>query len=756
MIKILPKVFLFSYLFIGFIPDFDALDRMNYQFVFLSIVSIFHCIYNLFTYRVSKINLGLIPLLLLFLVFISFLSIYNALNIPESLIDLSKFLTLILVLLNVIITFKNNTKIQSFVFTCISFSVLFESLSIFLTFIDNYNLSVVEKAGRNFIYRGVTGNLNIAGLSMAMKLPFLLYYCLIAKSYYRKIVISTLITIVIFCISLTGSRGALLSIYISIILFSVYFAYKAYNAKSFKKFFNSLYITIPFITVFIINELIFNTLKISYRTVQIFERGSASRLSYWKDAFESIIENPILGVGIGQWKIFAVKYGGENMWDYTFTYHAHNDFIQMVAELGIFGLIYLIVPLIVIISLIKRIVNKTNSQVDIILLTSITVFCIDSSLNFPLSRPVVSTTYFVLLGLLCSQIKVHTINFNSINIYRAILVLCLLGVYPLSKLLISGIEQRNLLIDYNTKNFDDPIELIESYNDKFPNLLQTGLPIKAMKGTYYFYAKDTIKAIETLKNPNLRDNPFIGAYEASLAEIYDATEELDSALKYSAIAYEKLSNNLYHAGYYIKTLQKMKKYDEVVNVYKNYKQKDEAIDFYFIQSIYDSVFKYDKDSLRHELLRVRKEYPNNPFFKIAFQENYYGVDILAQSSEYATLADEYYKNKEYELAYQNYKNARDIVPTEYSHSQNMALSKFNLDKHQEVIDIIDYTLDSLIVPDDTGKIYAIRGGSKLFQNRRRDACSDFFKGAEKKDELSSILLLENCESFIENIQFIEN
>ena len=89
--------------------------------------------------------------------------------------------------------------------------------------------------------------------------------------------------------------------------------------------------------------------------------------------------------------------------------------------------------------------------------------------------------------------------------------------YTLNISLISGTEQRNLLGDYNAKIFDDPIELIESYNDKFPSIMQTGLPIKAMKGIYFFYAKDTTRAIEVLK-PNLNDNPFVGAYEAALVK----------------------------------------------------------------------------------------------------------------------------------------------------------------------------------------------------------------------------------------------
>ena len=46
--------------------------------------------------------------------------------------------------------------------------------------------------------------------------------------------------------------------------------------------------------------------------------------------------NPILGVGLGNWKIKSIDYDSKDIKGYVVPYHAHSDFIQLGAELGIF------------------------------------------------------------------------------------------------------------------------------------------------------------------------------------------------------------------------------------------------------------------------------------------------------------------------------------------------------------------------------------------------------------------------------------
>ena len=61
------------------------------------------------------------------------------------------------------------------------------------------------------------------------------------------------------------------------------------------------------------------------------------RLRYYEDVVTHFSSNPIFGVGIGNWKLSSIHYDREDIDGYIVPYHAHSDFIQLGAELGIIG-----------------------------------------------------------------------------------------------------------------------------------------------------------------------------------------------------------------------------------------------------------------------------------------------------------------------------------------------------------------------------------------------------------------------------------
>jgi O-antigen ligase len=55
-----------------------------------------------------------------------------------------------------------------------------------------------------------------------------------------------------------------------------------------------------------------------------------------------LTSNPIFGTGLGNWKLKSIDYDSKDINGYVVPYHAHSDFIQLGAELGIIGfLLYL-------------------------------------------------------------------------------------------------------------------------------------------------------------------------------------------------------------------------------------------------------------------------------------------------------------------------------------------------------------------------------------------------------------------------------
>jgi O-antigen ligase len=113
------------------------------------------------------------------------------------------------------------------------------------------------------------------------------------------------------------------------------------------------------------------------------------RLGYYSDAVQSIMNNPIIGVGIGNWKIKSIDYAGQSVSGYTVPYHVHNDFLQITAEIGIVGgLIYLMIYLFPIYSIIRKNKNQVLDNLNLVYILVILAIYIDSMLNFPMSRPV--------------------------------------------------------------------------------------------------------------------------------------------------------------------------------------------------------------------------------------------------------------------------------------------------------------------------------------------------------------------------------
>lgn len=765
MLKIKPEYLFFgSYLLIAIFPRLNSLDINNTQFLFISVVAFIHFVYN--TYKgYNKTNYSIVVFLFFAVFLLSVISYIPALNKPEAIIDSSRIFIMFLVLLNVYNSTKNNINLLDLALKLICVSLVFEVIAVLETFIRFYNLAVVEKIGRVFIYKGLSGNINIGGFSMVLKSMILLYYLQNTSSRIRKIGLGIILTLSIFCISLTGSRGALLSMYVTIIVFIIINIKIYFDSKDSKYLFKPINYLLPFTIIFIVTELIFNTLRMSYRTIQIIERGSNSRLDYWQSTIQAILDYPLIGLGIGNWKVLSISYGADYIKDYVVPHHSHNDFLQITAEIGILGgLIFLAIPLYTIFTIYRNsIINnkKIFNYKFIFILLAIIVYCADSSLNFPINRPIVVFTYVTLLAIVASQYDKDSITYIS-SFFRSKIFVILISVLGVGVIYVSALnyqsskEQVDLFLDYNSHDFANPIEEVDKWRDQFPSITQTGMPIKALKAHYYYQSGDTLKAIEMLKNQPYNDNPFLGVYEGKLGQIYSDLEMLDSSYKYSKIAYNKLSNNLLHAGYFMESLVDLKKYDELKGVFhKNKNNKEEGVWYNFIKGVYNPESDYNKDSLLFYLTDARRLFPENNFIKLAKQETEYGIANIDQAEGQAATGSYWLDQGNYQQAYINYDIASQLLPTEFAYIQNMALAKISLAEYDKALELLNYAIDSMIIPQKYGRIYAVRGGVYLLKENISAACNDFIVGVQKEDELSKTFIVNNCQHLLTSVETIE-
>ena len=228
-------------------------------------------------------------------------------------------------------------------------------------FIKGFDLN---DKNRNTNLRAFTGNINITAFTMLYKLPFLFYTLNFSKNQLLRFFIFLLACLTIFLILSFGSRAANLTIFIySIILIFYCFKWRKEKKKILK---NQV---ISFITVLLpitINILLYtnnDSINFIERTSKLNNASSNQRIRFYEDAIQSTIENPILGIGRGNWKLESIKRDKFYVTDYTVPYHAHNDFLEILAETGIVGMItHYLIFIIVLFLILKIIFLKTNQN----------------------------------------------------------------------------------------------------------------------------------------------------------------------------------------------------------------------------------------------------------------------------------------------------------------------------------------------------------------------------------------------------------
>ena len=88
------------------------------------------------------------------------------------------------------------------------------------------------------------------------------------------------------------------------------------------------------------------------------ELSVRSRMEIWKNSFESVIKHPLLGVGIGNYPVVL----GEDVSAGKKGASAHNLYLDVASEMGLLGLIVLLLIFLEIFKNALRFIKEPNNQ----------------------------------------------------------------------------------------------------------------------------------------------------------------------------------------------------------------------------------------------------------------------------------------------------------------------------------------------------------------------------------------------------------
>lgn len=406
---------------------FGVLDKNSIQFLNLSILNLLSLGLIPFIYPKLNIKQTLFnPLIICYAGYLIFslLSILNSLNVVESLVKINQQLTFFFTLVILVFLISKKLIKTNDILWVVSITLLIDvafSLKAYFEMILN-NIDFTY----NYVNRllGLAGNRNILATSILFRIPLVIILALRMKNIKVYMLSFTLITLSLFNIFLLSSRATFLSLIISVLLiFFLSFIYNKKKKNYFKK--NMAFIFLLLLPIIISYQISLSSIN-SDDAADVYNRVTSitstsdesknARLRYYGHAIQSIFKNPMLGIGIGNWRIYSIKYDSENIENFIIPYSAHNDVLEALAETGILGgLMFLSFFLIIIYYIIRfiRLKSESDEYYNYIIFFPVPfiTYFIDLNLNFPSSRPL--NLYLLLLFISILLIENQKINENQ-------------------------------------------------------------------------------------------------------------------------------------------------------------------------------------------------------------------------------------------------------------------------------------------------------------------------------------------------------
>ncbi len=580
------RIIIILYFMVAFIPNLGAHEIVNTQWFYIAILNTFSLSYIFFKRKeydlitTSKLVVSVFIGGFLFLL-ISLVSITKSILVSESIVTLS-YLVLTIVALFVFYVFVKESPKKYFEFLCILIAGvgLIESLQVVNYFVSNNNQIRSEELITSFKHN--YGNRNILAISIAMKFPFLFYLFVKKDKVMLKFLALMFLLFVFTAILLIGTRTAILG---GAILLGMLLLYLNLITKNYKFVFLKQVLPLFLITVLSLfislnfnkihggklnsfKDLVFTTSKknIIYKKKNDDNReqknnknkeviDGSGREKYWQAAIEDIKKNPLLGIGLGNWKLMPKEelIGTSSKKNYFYPKRVHNDFLQVFSEVGFLGfLIYVALYIVIFCFLLKRIYNnlkeskKEEAFITVVLLASLLIYFLDSFFNFPHERtPIQVFTFFILALVLAftkQKIKLKVNPFPSIVMLFLLSSVFLIVSYKgyqaskTHKILYTDFIGKDFFKEKYSISYDEMLNILPS----FPELDAYGRATPIMKAFFAYNSKKKNKALQHL-NEAIKMGPYHAEPLGVKALLYFQDKDIinkDSALYYAQKAFD--------------------------------------------------------------------------------------------------------------------------------------------------------------------------------------------------------------------------
>ncbi|MDR0971332.1 MAG: O-antigen ligase family protein [Bacteroidales bacterium] len=558
------KIYVFGSIFIAiclicqiFPPLFvlDSTTMKHYIFALANLSAIVFILYYIISLKEkipSYIFKNSISYLWLLLLLIMLLSFFQAMNIPESIVTINRWVIIYLMFLYITLFLVKKPSLFNLILTL---TLIISIINILWCIIAYYYVGANYNPRKNLYINGFYGNKNIFAVAILFKLPFL-YYISIFRRGIKRYLSWFLIFGLTFCLVILSARASFIGLIFQLILLSC-FIILFFKGK--KRILFSFIVVIFAIFGFIsgdwfikynfnrygkkseatkIYHLKEDSYALSTRFKSIEERNSKGRLKIWRNTISIIKDKPLLGYGIGNHKLAIMRVETPQKANYIVSDHAHNDFLEIFSELGIFGLLVYIslfaASLIMVIKTLRRKnISLHNKFISFIGLLLVITYMNDAMFNFPADRAdcqLYLALAFSLIVLIYYKNNSKETRASTKKVVFFVIAFLTIPITTIESMhYMSSILQKAKILQTNgSKRITLTAQEWDKLFPPIPNIDENANPIALTKGMRYDAEKNWRKAIDVIINDN--SNPYLSLKEYRLSNYYNKLNMYDSAL----------------------------------------------------------------------------------------------------------------------------------------------------------------------------------------------------------------------------------
>lgn len=795
--NLVPLLASLLYFAVHFLPDFGSYDAMGSQWLYVVVVDILVIMMilarrNDYREASSQVFGNLFSKIYLAFFALAGISIFTAINPTEGLVCYARLTATVVAFFNISILLHKRTDLFRIIAQLLALILLVEScqaIAQFLREVSDTDITTVILG-----LKGTTGNKNIFAASTVVKIPFVIY-CIYYSRVWVKILNSLILLLATLTLFFVNARASYISL---ILIVTVYIVYCIWEGRKKKKTEETLYhlgyIILPVIASLFISQVEISAVKNlqeqkgGYGTVAerlgsvvaFNAENNQVRFRLWAHAIDYTLQKPILGCGYGNWKIASIPYQRTITPDLIVPVHAHNDFFEAFAEMGIAGgLLYLSLFACILFFTVKTLRSEVSEEIKLISIISFLAFIgysVDAFFNFPMERPI-SQVFFVFITVwnitayvagrqALAEESMDTVPVNNTikPIFGLVSLLLLIpAVYVTYETYRSLVLQKTVLADLN----NEPLKLnwkeTTAAFPSIPNLTATAQPVDAIKGRYLYEAGKYEEAIALL-DKGRSANPTIAYSEFLKAGLYFKTDRFDSAVRNATYAFSVRPKAKTYYQTLIAVLAKVKDTSGIKKAfaeYDRYRHEPLAWDLYLrgmlnaqgkgnkhLLTMADSALKMFANqegvatiaTVRDEIIRFM-ENPN------ASNTNTGNIDVATAAKFYneavAAFGGGVAGKDNLEKAAGLFLQSANLNPGNYVAYENAAICYFNMKQWQKSITYFNKVLATNL--SSNGKPEYFKGVALFNLGQREEGCNYLRTSLAKGWKEAEAIIKANCK-----------